>query len=214
MNKQGLIEQKITQALLDGRWKLFERLPSERLLAEEFGVNRTTLRAAMTALAAKGILETRHGSGTHVRALPSGHITGGSLQEKLDACLLLVPPIIRSCSLAMRPSQLLGLERLFPMTGTALRNDDMHAFIQAQMQFFAEASRVVGNESVNAALAACLPDGKSLLRLLEDCGLPLKETIFARLAGILSALRHADAEEATAAAGAYFLNLKTLVESA
>ena len=71
MNKQKAIEQKLEQALLEGRWKLFERLPSERVLAEEFSVNRTTLRAALSSLAGRGILETIHGSGTRVRALPA-----------------------------------------------------------------------------------------------------------------------------------------------
>ncbi len=213
MTKQAYVEQLLIQSLIEGRWKLFDRLPAERILAEEMKVNRTTLRAAITSLAAKGIFETRHGSGTYVRALPSGHISCGTLQEKLEACMLVVPPIIRACSMRIRPSQLLGLERLFPMAGTALRNSDMNTFVQAQMQFLAEAARVIGNESVNASLAACLPDGKSLLRLLEACDLPLRETVFARLAGILSALRHADAEESTAAAGAYFSNLKTLAES-
>ncbi|MBR5734355.1 MAG: FadR family transcriptional regulator [Desulfovibrionaceae bacterium] len=213
MTKQNHIEQLLIQSVIDGRWKLFDRLPPERILAEEMKVNRTTLRSAITSLAAKGIFETRHGSGTYVRALPSGRIASGSLQEKLDACMLIVPPIIRSCSMCIRPSQILGLERLFPMAGAALRNSDMNTFVQAQMQFFTEAARVIGNESVNASLSACLPDAKSLLRLLESCDLPLRETVFARLAGILSALRHADAEESMTAAGTYFSNLKALAES-
>ncbi len=214
MTKQTHIEQLLIQSLIEGRWKLFDRLPAERILAEEMKVNRTTLRAAITSLAAKGIFETRHGSGTYVRMLPAGSTTEGTLREKLDACLLLVPPIIRSCSMSIRPSHLLGLERLFPIAGAALRNNDMNTFVQTQMQFFLEAARVIGNDSINASLADCLPDGKSLLHLLESCGLPLRETIFACLASILGALRHADADEAAAAAGAYFTNLKTLVKNA
>lgn len=67
MNKQKLIEQRLEQYLMEGRWKLFERLPAERQLAGELGVNRTTLRSALSALAGRGILETVHGSGTRVR---------------------------------------------------------------------------------------------------------------------------------------------------
>ena len=214
MSKQKVIEQCLTRAVADGRWKLFERIPPERILAEELGVNRTTLRAAIIALAARGIFETRHGSGTYVRALPSDDIGSSTLREKLDACLLLVPSILRSCAMCIRPSQLLELERIFPVAGMALRNDDMHGFVQAQMQFFMEISQIIGNESINASMAACLPDGKSLLHLLKNCGLTVKEGVFAHLAGMLSALRHADAEEAMAAAGAYFANLKSMAESA
>lgn len=70
MDKQECIERQLESALLEGRWGVFERLPSERGLAEAFGVNRATVRAALRALAGRGILETRRGSGTVVRALP------------------------------------------------------------------------------------------------------------------------------------------------
>jgi GntR family transcriptional regulator len=47
-------------------WKIGERLPSERDLAERFEVSRMTARQAMTALVEEGILERRVGSGTYV----------------------------------------------------------------------------------------------------------------------------------------------------
>ena len=72
MDKQECIERQLESALLEGRWGVFERLPSERGLAEAFGVNRATVRAALRALAGRGILETRRGSGTVVRAMPPG----------------------------------------------------------------------------------------------------------------------------------------------
>ena len=40
MDKQECIERQLESALLEGRWGVFERLPSERGLAEAFGVNR------------------------------------------------------------------------------------------------------------------------------------------------------------------------------
>jgi GntR family transcriptional regulator len=49
-----------------GRWKVGERLPSERELSEIFGVSRMTLRQAVTQLVDEGILERRVGSGTYV----------------------------------------------------------------------------------------------------------------------------------------------------
>ena len=155
MSKQKFIEQELEQALLEGRWKLFERLPSERVLAEEFSVNRTTLRAALSSLAGRGILETIHGSGTRVRALPAGHPSQSDLEDRLNASLLLVPSIMHACSLGIKPSQIISLERILPVAGTALRNGDTKTFVQTQMQFFMEAARFIGNNSVNSALAAC-----------------------------------------------------------
>ena len=74
MDKQECIERQLESALLEGRWGVFERLPSERGLAEAFGVNRATVRAALRALAGRGILETRRGSGPcrAMRAMPPG----------------------------------------------------------------------------------------------------------------------------------------------
>lgn len=212
MNKQKLIEQRLEQYLMEGRWKLFERLPAERQLAGELGVNRTTLRSALSALAGRGILETVHGSGTRVRALPSEHPTLYDLSDRLYASLLLVPSIIHASSLVIRPSQIISLERLLPVAGTALRNDDTKTFVHAQIQFFMEAASFVNNTGVSAALAACLPDEKSLIRLFNVCGLHQNETLFAHLARILSAMRHADAQDAQAAAQAYFSSLQALEE--
>lgn len=212
MSKQKLIEQQIEQALVEGRWKLFERLPAERQLAEDLNVNRTTLRAALSALAGRGILETTHGSGTRVRALPSHHSAQGILPDKIYASLLIVPPIIHASSLIIRPSQIISIERLLPIAGAALRNNDIKTFVQAHIQFFMETARFINNTSISAALASCLPDGKSLTRLFNSCTLQQNEMIFANLARILSAMRHADAAEASTAAEAYFSTLQTLTE--
>ena len=58
------IDQKI--------WKIGERLPSERDLAEQFQVSRMTLRQAITLLVEEGVLERRVGSGTFITARASG----------------------------------------------------------------------------------------------------------------------------------------------
>lgn len=52
-----------------------ERLPSERELGEQFGVSRTVIREAVRALAAKGVIEVRSGSGLRVAAVGAGAVT-------------------------------------------------------------------------------------------------------------------------------------------
>ena len=46
-----------------------DRLPAERELAIQLGVSRPTVRAGLRALAAMGVVQSRHGSGTYI---PSG----------------------------------------------------------------------------------------------------------------------------------------------
>lgn len=49
-----------------GDWPIGSRLPSQRALSEQFGVNRSTVIAAIEELADYGIVEGRHGAGTRI----------------------------------------------------------------------------------------------------------------------------------------------------
>lgn len=54
-----------------------DRLPSERVLAQAFGVSRPTVREAVLALELDGLVEVRMGSGVYVRARqPTGGAAG------------------------------------------------------------------------------------------------------------------------------------------
>jgi GntR family transcriptional regulator, transcriptional repressor for pyruvate dehydrogenase complex len=64
------------RALIErGALKPGDRLPAERDLALHVGVSRPTVRAGLRALAAIGVVQARHGSGTFI---PSGPPTLGS----------------------------------------------------------------------------------------------------------------------------------------
>jgi GntR family transcriptional repressor for pyruvate dehydrogenase complex len=70
--KDGLVDrvvQTIERQILDGRLVVGTKLSPEREFAERLGVSRTVVREAMRILVTKGLLETRHGIGTVVRAL-------------------------------------------------------------------------------------------------------------------------------------------------
>ena len=62
------VRQSIAQTLTDGTLSPGDKLPSESRLAEEFGVNRLTVRRAIEELARAGAVESRQGSGTFVSA--------------------------------------------------------------------------------------------------------------------------------------------------
>src|SRR5919206_3866446 len=47
-----------------------DRLPAERNLAMQIGVSRPSVRAGLHALAAMGVVRSRHGSGTYIPAGP------------------------------------------------------------------------------------------------------------------------------------------------
>jgi len=60
------IVEQLETMILEGTLKAGERLPAERVLAEQFGVSRPSLREAIQKLAAKGLLISRHGGGNFV----------------------------------------------------------------------------------------------------------------------------------------------------
>ncbi len=61
-----VVATELETRILEGSLKPGDRLPAERELAVEMGVSRPSLRGALQALAAKGLLITRHGGGTFV----------------------------------------------------------------------------------------------------------------------------------------------------
>jgi len=60
------IADTVAGAIETGQYQLGDRLPTERELAEQFGVSRPTLREAMIALEMLGMIEARHGLGIYV----------------------------------------------------------------------------------------------------------------------------------------------------
>nr|WP_312230874.1 GntR family transcriptional regulator [Pseudomonas sp.] len=60
------IVARLEAMILEGTLKAGERLPAERVLAEQFGVSRPSLREAIQKLAAKGLLSSRQGGGSYV----------------------------------------------------------------------------------------------------------------------------------------------------
>ncbi len=60
------LTERIRAAIQNGELKADAPLPSEREISETLGVSRSTVRKAIDVLAAEGLLEQRHGSGTFV----------------------------------------------------------------------------------------------------------------------------------------------------
>jgi DNA-binding GntR family transcriptional regulator len=75
--ERALLERLETLADADGR------LPTEADMAEMFGVSRGTVRAAVGALATRGLVTRRQGMGTFLKKLPHLH---NPIDEAIDFC--------------------------------------------------------------------------------------------------------------------------------
>lgn len=60
------VMRRMETSLLDGTWGAGAKLPSERVLAQDYGVARNTVREATQRLAARGLVASRAGAGVFV----------------------------------------------------------------------------------------------------------------------------------------------------
>ncbi|OGQ81884.1 MAG: hypothetical protein A3F90_11640 [Deltaproteobacteria bacterium RIFCSPLOWO2_12_FULL_60_19] len=64
------VVSQIHELIREGKFKAGDQLPSERELAETFKVSRTSVREALRALEAQGLMVSRTGAGNFVADLP------------------------------------------------------------------------------------------------------------------------------------------------
>jgi GntR family transcriptional repressor for pyruvate dehydrogenase complex len=78
------IADQIRSAIVNGRLREGERLPPERELAEQFGVSRVTVRDALRALEAGGLVEVRVGArGGAFVTVPTGALVGQTMSDMM-----------------------------------------------------------------------------------------------------------------------------------
>lgn len=71
-------------------YKVGERLPTERDIAESYGVSRTVIREAIIMLEIEGLVEVRKGSGVYVTNLPQTNTLPQRETPAIDSTLLSV----------------------------------------------------------------------------------------------------------------------------
>jgi DNA-binding FadR family transcriptional regulator len=64
----ALVARKLEALIISGEWKVGDRIPTELELMQRLQVSRNTLREAISSLVHVGLLESRVGDGTYVRA--------------------------------------------------------------------------------------------------------------------------------------------------
>jgi len=129
------VAEQLRDAIFDGRFPAGEKLPPERELAQEFAVNRTSIREAIQTLERLGLVIVRQGDGATVQplteasldALPAMVFHGGRIDAALMADLVEVvtPLLLEMGRLAIErsePGDLVALERLRDRVADATRS--------------------------------------------------------------------------------------------
>ena len=133
--------QKVKTMIIQRQMKPGDRLPTEKELADLFGVSRSTLREAMKFLRAENVVVIRQGSGTFVSAgtgigedpLGLHFTTQENLIENLFETRMLIEPQIAglACHRAT-PQDIKNLERLVAEMERCEVNSKVTAELDAQ----------------------------------------------------------------------------------
>jgi GntR family transcriptional repressor for pyruvate dehydrogenase complex len=161
----------IEAELSAGRVSLGQRLPGERVLAEQVGVSRASVREAIRVLEAMGVVRTAVGSGAEAGAVivaDPGTALAGALRLHLATTHLVIADIVATRVLleswAVRAASLPGravtdrvarfaeAERLLVEMDDALLTPA--EFHRLDAQFHVELARLSGNIVVAAMMAA------------------------------------------------------------
>ncbi len=161
---------QIMNLIANGRLQAGDRLPSERELVKRLGVSRATVREAMRALEAMGIIEVKAGAGSFVKKAGAGK-TGPSWvpwllshwQEIMELVELRQALETRAAHLAaIRASagQIEAIATTLDRMETAIEAGDAEAIVAADKAFHETVAEASGNKLIanvlnvaNAALS-------------------------------------------------------------
>jgi GntR family phosphonate transport system transcriptional regulator len=89
------IATQLTDGIASGEHEPGSRLPAEHTLAIQFGVNRHTVRRALSSLAAQGLVRMVQGSGTYVEEFAVDLVLGRRTRHSLSLKLAGLPGSLR-----------------------------------------------------------------------------------------------------------------------
>ncbi|GGQ76924.1 FadR/GntR family transcriptional regulator [Streptomyces asoensis] len=152
--------ERIKAMITDGTLEPGQRLPTERDLAAQLGISRSSMREAIRALTVLGVLEARHGSGIYVTALRAGDLLetfgvvadlsrGPRLVELLEVRRILESTATALAAARITPAELAAVEgHLAAMNAT----DDPEEILAHDLEFHRVIAAAAGNETMAAIL--------------------------------------------------------------
>jgi GntR family transcriptional repressor for pyruvate dehydrogenase complex len=87
LNRSQLVNEVVVQLqkkISSGEIKIGDKIPTEPVLMEQFGVGRSTVREATRVLVHAGLLEKKQGLGTYLKANPMSHEPLGQRLQRAE----------------------------------------------------------------------------------------------------------------------------------
>lgn len=162
IEKRNITQQVIEYLKINienGNWKLGEQIPSENMLAEQLGVSRASIRAAIQQFIAKNLLESIHGKGTFVtsndlqRFSNTNNITSEDCQNISKVLEFRRIVETESCYLAAQNATNEVVKNLKKYLEIMIENiGKSKAFVEADMLFHEEICKASGNHLLEKSL--------------------------------------------------------------
>ncbi|MCW2904360.1 MAG: hypothetical protein JWO67_6625 [Streptosporangiaceae bacterium] len=110
------VAAQLKRLITRGEYKPGDKLPSERVLAEQFGVGRSSMREAIRMVEANGLLRTDHGVGVFVVSnTNTSHLLvfdDFTVPELFEARMALEPEAASLAAKRITPQEMTELERI------------------------------------------------------------------------------------------------------
>lgn len=160
------VARKLVEYLLSGAIEPGMRMPSERQLAEAFGVGRSAMREAIKALSLIGLVEVRQGDGTYLRKADSallpdviewGLLLGERRTMDLVEARQEIEIVLAGLAARRRTDQ--DIEELIGIVARMEHATTVDSFVEADVQFHMRLAETAGNlalRDIHASIQALL----------------------------------------------------------
>ncbi|HET9601049.1 MAG TPA: FCD domain-containing protein [Acidimicrobiales bacterium] len=149
------IRERLIEAIQAGHFPPGAPLPAERVLCEEFGVARTSVREAIQGLITAGYLERRGNRSVVVERLPDVHFDGDD-RKALVSQLFEVRKVIEPAIAKLATSRASDAERAEIAEIAAREPHGLDEFRATDRLFHAAVARACGNPLLNEVHAKAL----------------------------------------------------------
>ena len=201
-----VIADKLLNQIQRGIFKPGDKLPAERTLAQEYGVNRAVIREAFRSMERMGCVDSKVGGGTYVTVPEVSDITdplsillsqsADPDEELLETRLILETAIVRLAAVRRAEDQLEQLHRnLQDMQIAILRKEDIVSY---DKQFHGILAEAANNHSLAAIVALCSDAFQKCMKITNKME-HIPQITFKQHAQILNAVELQDAEAAESA---------------
>jgi GntR family transcriptional regulator, transcriptional repressor for pyruvate dehydrogenase complex len=213
--KSVQVAEQITEAIRRNVYSTGDRLPAERVIAEQMGVSRPSVREALSALQIAGVLESRAGDGTYVVSRADRQDAGILLLEEeespveaLEARRVIERAIAQEAAARVTAHTLHRLAATVAALRDAAGARDYEAFGTANGDFHLTIIRAAGNELLERTVRPLIDVMQRQLgremRRREYLDGRYFDTIYAAHEQIYDALKARDAHRAAEAMDHHF----------